>query len=386
MCAKQLNERVVEIAETLKDMTDISMSKQTLNPTVLEIIGRVNTPDSRYDYFLKRFKERGVSTYCELIYGLPGESFESFMEGLIKMYQKDMRIALYPLLLIKGARINSNEFRDKYHIRSAFRIMTRYTGSYGEIHSAEYEEILISHSQLPEEDFVKMRVVFLFYAIFGERMFEELVTFVKQNALDMASLFKFIIDERTNWPEILEEFVCRFEADVKGELVGEHDLKLNFTREEIRSIKENTLDLNVYYMCLLISSKVRMRCFKKYVADTLDRYFCSNRRMVDADELQFIVNICFDRIPDFPHIKKRRLKSYQYDFESWLKQEGNAKLFSFKTEEKIKYLLELNEEPIEIFNERYRDLKDKALSLYRMRVQFRTANPSGTYTYRRSRC
>ena len=40
MCSKQLNERIVEIAETLKDMTDISMSKQTLNPIALEIIGR----------------------------------------------------------------------------------------------------------------------------------------------------------------------------------------------------------------------------------------------------------------------------------------------------------------------------------------------------------
>ena len=308
------------------------------------------------------------------------------MDGLIKMYQKDMRIALYPLLLIKGARINSDEFRDRYDIRSAFRIMTRYTGSYGEINSAEYEEILISHSQLPEEDFLKMRVVFLLYAIFGERMFEELVAFLKENALNVASLFKFIIDERINWPDVLEDFVRHFEADVRGELVRERDLKLGFTKEEVRNIRENTLDLNVYYMCLLISSRKRMGCFKEYLADTLYRYFCFNRRVVDPDELHFIVNICFDRIPDFPHIKRKKFKSYQYDVELWLKQDGNARLSSFRTRKKTEYLLELDEDPIEVFDVHYRDLKDKALSLYRTRMKYRTANPSASYTYRRSRC
>ncbi len=386
MSAKQLSERVVEIAETLKDLTDISMSKQTLNPVVLKIIGRENIPDDRYDYFLTKLGERGVSTYCELIYGLPGESYESFMDGLIEMSRKGMRIALYPLLMIKGARINSEEFRVKYDIRSAFRIMTRYTGSYGEIDSAEYEEILISHSQLPEDDFIKMRVVFLLYAIFGEKMFEELVTFLKENALDMASLYRFIMNERANWPDILEEFIQRFEVDVKGELIGEKDLKLEFTREEIESVKENTLDLNVYYMCLLISSRERMRCFKEYVSDALDRYFCSECRMVDTGELRFLVDLCFDRIPDFPHIKRSKFKSYQYDVESWLKEEGNSRLSSFKTSGEIKYLLELDEKPIEVFDEHYRKLKDKGLSLYRTRMRFRTADPSGSYTYRRSRC
>jgi len=198
--AKNINETVMEIAEILKDFTDVSMSRQSLNPAALKIIGRKNIPDRAYNRFHGRLKQLGVSTFCELIYGLPGESLESFWDGVERMYEKGINVSLYPLLLIKGTRINAPEFREKYQIKSAFRIMPRYIGSYGEINSVEYEEILISHAKLTEDDSIKFRLLVFFHVLFYEAIFRELMVFLKEKGVNLASLIWFMVEDRLNWP------------------------------------------------------------------------------------------------------------------------------------------------------------------------------------------
>jgi hypothetical protein len=384
--AKNTDENAIKIAEILKDVTDISMSKQTLNPEVLKIIGRENIDDAVYDRFYAKLREHGVSTFCELIYGLPGETMESFFNGVEEMYQKDINVVLYPLLLIKGSKINSSEFREAYHIKSAFRIMPRYSGSYGDINSVEYEELLVSHAKLSQDDFCKIRLFLFFHVLFYERIFLELVLFLREKHLNLASFFRFIIDDRLNWPPIFEDFVIGFETDAKEELIEKDNLKFNFTSEELEETLGKAVDLNVYHFIKLIASKERMSCFREYLFEVLKRYFLAKSIAVATEEINSILDICFDQIPDFPEIKKRKTRYYPYDLASWIKNGGVGGLASFKTERKIEYIFELDKGAITEIRTQYEKLNNLELSLYHTRRQMITQqkSPANAYTYQRT--
>lgn len=388
MCfAKNFNDDIMEVAEILKDFTDISMSKQSVNPEVLKIIGRQNIPDNGYDRFHARLKQLGVSTFCELIYGLPGESLESFLDGVEKMYQKGINIVLYPLFLIKGARINSEKFRQKYQITSIFRMMPRYIGSYGEINSVEYEEILISHSTLSEDDSMKIRLFVFFHVLFYERMFTELIILLKEYNLNVAAFIRFMLNDRVNWPTVFEAAIGSFESDLKNELTKKEDLKFYFTRDELAEIREKAMDLNTYHFLKLISAQELAQNFKDYLFEVLKRYLSGQAISLDTEESKAIVGICFDKIPDFPEILPRKTLDYHYDLEAWIKEEGAAKLTSFKIAPKIEYAFELDQGVISDFNQQYDKLNNIALSLYQTRKNMiiRQQPPSAAYTYQRTR-
>lgn len=365
--AKNMNERTMQIADTLKELTDVAMSKQTLNPDVLEIIGRKNVPDTEYDRALIEFKRLGVSTFCELIYGLPGESSDSFLQGLEKMYQSGIICAVYPLLLIKGSRINSRAFREEHGIRSAFRIMPRYTGSYGDINSLEYEEVLLSHSKLSQKDLFRIRLIVFLHILFSQKMFRELSLYAKEKCLNMASFFRFMIDDRLSWPFGLESLVAGFEEHARRELVTRNDLRNGLTKNEMKGIKEGTVDSHLYYFCKLVSSRECTVSFKTYLSDALNRYAIFASLASHIDELGDVLDMCFDKVPDFTDLEKKKTRDYQYDVESWIEKDGSVSLSSFRTGKRLKYLLEIDDDTKAVLRRYFQESDNVELGIYRAR-------------------
>ena len=86
--AKNTNDTIIDIAETLKTVTSMSMSKQTMNQETLVNIKRKNIPIEQYDVLREKCHKKGIETFCELIYGLPGESYQSFVDGVKEISQK----------------------------------------------------------------------------------------------------------------------------------------------------------------------------------------------------------------------------------------------------------------------------------------------------------
>jgi radical SAM superfamily enzyme YgiQ (UPF0313 family) len=385
--AKNINDDVIEIAETLKDFTDVSLSRQSVNPEVLKIIGRQNISDRQYDRFHARLKQLGVSTFCELIYGLPEESWESFLSGVEKMYEKGLNVAIYPLLLIKGAKINTAEFREKYNIKSVFRIMPRYMGSYGEINSVEYEEVLISHSRLSEADSRKIRLFVFFHVLFYESIFTEMVVFLKEKQINLASFINYILNDRVNWPEIFVDAMADFESDVKNEFVEEKNLKYHVTQQELMEIKKTTVDLNIYHFLKMVSSERQAQCFKHYLFEVMKRYASDHAVSIDTDELSAVINMCFDKMPYFPKIIPQKTLYYFYDLESWIAKAGSVKIASCKSAQQVAYELHLDPTAINDFNKQYQKNNNVELSLYQTRKNMITRQkaPSSAYTYKRTR-
>ena len=96
--AKNSNDRIFRIGQSLEShgmSKGITLSFQSMSETVLKNIGRHNIPISHYSELIKMYNEAGIATYTELILGLPGETYESFADGIDKLLNLGQHNSIY---------------------------------------------------------------------------------------------------------------------------------------------------------------------------------------------------------------------------------------------------------------------------------------------------
>ena len=64
------------------DSIGATLSFQSFNKDVLHNIGRTNMSHDMFKKIYAKYRESGTRTYSELILGLPGETYRSFISGI----------------------------------------------------------------------------------------------------------------------------------------------------------------------------------------------------------------------------------------------------------------------------------------------------------------
>lgn len=96
--AKNSNETVFNIGMKLEKSglnKGITLSFQSMSDEVLENIGRKNISVDNYTSLMAKYNEEGVATYTELILGLPGETYESFSDGIDRLLVSGQHNSIY---------------------------------------------------------------------------------------------------------------------------------------------------------------------------------------------------------------------------------------------------------------------------------------------------
>ncbi|MEV0260716.1 radical SAM protein [Streptomyces sp. NPDC050617] len=117
--AKNGNQRIVEIASMLHaaDLTGaITLSAQSFDADVLKIANRANIRTDHYRRLLSRFRELNVPTYTDLIWGLPGETYESYLKGVEEVLTAGGSPVIYPLLLLNNTEYSRESFQDEHEL------------------------------------------------------------------------------------------------------------------------------------------------------------------------------------------------------------------------------------------------------------------------------
>ena len=133
-----------------------TISFQSLNEEVLRNIGRTNISSDHFRRLMRRYRESGIATYCELILGLPGETCDSFCEGLCSLIENGQHYAInvYPCELLPNSEMGSPAYRRRFGIESTtvpFRLMhATFDPTPGDI--PEYAEFVTSTYSMTKED------------------------------------------------------------------------------------------------------------------------------------------------------------------------------------------------------------------------------------------
>lgn len=158
--AKNSDEYVFEIGKLLNNNgvdKGVTLAYQSLNPETLENIGRKNLDVEYYTKLNARYSAEGIPTYTEFILGLPGETYESFCDGLCYLLDAGQHnsMAVYTCQVYCNAPIAQPEYKEKYGIkweRVPF-LGLHYSPNFNGIQ--EYYDAIVETSTMSKADWVK---------------------------------------------------------------------------------------------------------------------------------------------------------------------------------------------------------------------------------------
>lgn len=136
--------------------SSFTLALQTLSDTALSDMNRKNMKVNQWDDLASWLSDEGLDCYAELIWGAPGETPQSFMDGYDTLAEKVPRIAVYPLLLLPNTDYIEN--RDKHGF-----VTLR-----GE--SDDFEYVLATRSA-PLSEHLEMHRFIFFARIFSENQY-----------------------------------------------------------------------------------------------------------------------------------------------------------------------------------------------------------------------
>jgi putative methyltransferase len=135
---------------------------QSMDPHVLENIGRKNMSPAHFRQLMRRFNENHIATYSELILGLPGETYASFCSGMCSLIENGQHFAVYvyPCEIFPNSEISQEAYRKKFSIgttRVPFLLMhSNAVPAPGAV--TEYVELLTSSATMTRMDWARTYV------------------------------------------------------------------------------------------------------------------------------------------------------------------------------------------------------------------------------------
>ena len=129
---KTKRENLLLINDKLKNRVGIGLPMQSMAENVLKKIKRKNLDTIKQLNHIRAIQKRGKTAVTELIVPLPGETEQSYFDGLKFLMDNGVMTATYTLMQLCGAELGRDEAIKKYEMKSKYRILARQFGDYKE--------------------------------------------------------------------------------------------------------------------------------------------------------------------------------------------------------------------------------------------------------------
>ena len=200
---KNATERAYKVQKLLSDSglnKGVTISFQSVDPTTLDYIKRDNISTESYQELQRRFTQDGVETYSDIILGLPGETYESFCNGVASIIENGQhnRIQFNNLSILPNAAMGDPEYQKEHGMITVESKIVNVHGSLEAVHNEifEMQELVIATKTCPKEDWIKVRVfswmVNLFY--FNKTLQIPLLLLHKNFNINIRDLFNIFTD------------------------------------------------------------------------------------------------------------------------------------------------------------------------------------------------
>ncbi len=159
--AKNNFENVFEIVKKFKecnfDRQGATLSFQSMSPIVLKNIGRTNASLDFYKDLLSAYNKSNMRCYSELILGLPGETYQSFIEGIGKLFEIGQHFVfdVYSCIVLPNAEMNEKDYIERHGIKTVRKEVLRYHVKNNSFTVPEYNNIVVETATMSREEWVK---------------------------------------------------------------------------------------------------------------------------------------------------------------------------------------------------------------------------------------
>ena len=121
--AKGQADKVLQIAKLFEKhdiQKGMTIALQSFNPDVLKAVRRKNVHSGKLKEFIDMYEKEGIGSYVELIWGLPEETIDSFIDGVTYIMEEGYHTYLdvHLMMLLPNAPINEPGYKDQFGIKS----------------------------------------------------------------------------------------------------------------------------------------------------------------------------------------------------------------------------------------------------------------------------
>ena len=364
---KKFTKTSAEILQNLGDINDngLVISLQSENPDVLQAAHRANLKSEEVDAAIAWAAARGIYTTTELIFGLPFETRESFIELLEKSAKRGFDSLLcYNLFLMDGIELNREVYRKKYHLTTKFRLIGSNYGYLDGDFSAETEEVVVASSHFSFEDFEIIRCLnLLFYAIYTLDFYKWLFHLIINMKI---SLIDFIVaftnpDTGVSWPAGYLKFIADFKNAFRAELFNSPLAASHAARSlYIRSgdqVGEPT-KLNVLFGARLIY--LENSWVDEVLRKLLEKFIDLEKDELKAKLVNCILDLCRQERIDLSAVNQKIAPmTIEYDLVGWKSDKFRTDIFAQAIKaKKLRFNLDQNiETQIRAFNKDFKQTK-----------------------------
>jgi radical SAM superfamily enzyme YgiQ (UPF0313 family) len=162
---KNATERAYETQKILSDAglnKGVALSMQSVDMTTLEAIKRDNISLGTYMELQRRFTRDRVETYSDLILGLPGETYDSFVRGVDLLMENGQhnRIQFNNLSILPNAEMGDPAYQAKYGMVTVESRIINIHGERVELDDdvPEVQDLVVATASMPAADWRRTRV------------------------------------------------------------------------------------------------------------------------------------------------------------------------------------------------------------------------------------
>jgi radical SAM superfamily enzyme YgiQ (UPF0313 family) len=259
---KVFSERLKEIVLAIADINagGVTLPFQSMNPETVQAIQRKNLGKDETEAVINWVHEHKLPVYSELIFGLPYETKQSFLDGIEYLItHKINMIVVHNLIMLMGSLLNRKSERRRFNLQTKFRPPSE--PEYDEVEGefvCESEEIAVASSHFSFEDNMEIRKIsLLLWAIFNAGYFSKVMAYLVEKGEKMIPLLNFIMDPpHENFPDAhYSKFIVDFEGQARSELYDTMEEVMIHMRQEFEEaghkVKGPTR-LNAFYTSRLI--------------------------------------------------------------------------------------------------------------------------------------
>jgi radical SAM superfamily enzyme YgiQ (UPF0313 family) len=161
---KNGTDRAYKVQKLLSDAglnKGVAIALQSVDPGTLTAIKRHNISTDSFKELQRRFTRDRVETYSDLILGLPGETYDSFAEGVSEVISNGQhnRIQFNNLSILPNAEMGDPEYQKKYGMVTIETNIINVHGSLAEAKEeiVEVQDLVIATASMPRDEWVRTR-------------------------------------------------------------------------------------------------------------------------------------------------------------------------------------------------------------------------------------
>jgi len=162
---KNARERAYKVQKYLSDSglnKGVTLALQSLDEKTLKFIKRDNISLDIYQDLQHRFTKDKIETYTDMIIGMPGETYDSFFNGIsdIILNGQNNRIQFGNLSVLPNAEMGDPEYQRKHGMEIVETEIINLHGSLLENEEIyERQQLVVSTNSMPREDWAKIRAI-----------------------------------------------------------------------------------------------------------------------------------------------------------------------------------------------------------------------------------